>query len=258
MLRGGLVPGRPYVVSGTTGSGKTTFAVQFLQQGVRQGERALLVSIDEPPSEIRENVRAFGWDVGKIRILDAHPSARAYSRKVSLVEVAAQSAVGSLREAQHDVRTEALKQASPDISIQSLQLMMKREMEETRYGRVAIDSLTSLKRLADKSEDLRRSIMSLMRFLVESEATCLIITEPPPATELEPEVFISRGEIRLHKRILASRIERFVTVEKLRGSSHDTMPRPMVITEKGISVNPHTRISKAALKALQSVPTHFG
>jgi hypothetical protein len=77
MLGGGLIPGRPYVVSGTTGSGKTILAVQFLHQGVKQGERALLVAIDEPPAEIRENVRALGWDVGKIRILDVHPAAKA-------------------------------------------------------------------------------------------------------------------------------------------------------------------------------------
>ena len=70
MLRGGLMPGRPYVLSGTSGSGKTTFGIQFLQQGVKKGERALLVAVDEPPQEIRENVRALGWDVGKIRILD--------------------------------------------------------------------------------------------------------------------------------------------------------------------------------------------
>ena len=75
------------VLMGPSGSGKTTLAIQFLHQGVKRGERALLVAIDEPPQEIRENVRALGWDVGKIRILDVHPAAKAYSKRVSLVEV---------------------------------------------------------------------------------------------------------------------------------------------------------------------------
>src|SRR5512136_1333892 len=125
MLRGGLIRGRPYVVSGTTGSGKTTLAIQFLHQGVKQGERALLVAIDEPPVEIRENMRALGWDVGKIRILDVHPASKSFSKRVSMVEVAAQRSVGSLMEAGPSARTEAMKQASPEISVQSLQLMLK-------------------------------------------------------------------------------------------------------------------------------------
>jgi len=258
MLRGGLLPGRPYLVSGVSGSGKTTFAIQFLQAGVKKGERALLVSIDEPPAEIRENVKSFGWDVGKIRILDAHPGAKAYSKRVSLVEVAAQSAVGSLREARYDAGVEALKKVSPDISVQSLQLMLKREMREMHYSRLAIDSLTSLKRLADRSEDLRRSMMSLLRFISETHATSLVIAETPSPEDLEPETFISRGEIRLHKRTISSRIERFLTVEKFRGSAHDTMPRPMVITDKGLSVNPHKRVGKDALRVLQALPTYYG
>ncbi|HIJ16500.1 MAG TPA: hypothetical protein HA364_01815, partial [Thermoplasmata archaeon] len=136
MLDGGLIPGRPYVVAGSYGSGKTTFCVQFLQQGVRQGERALFVSIDEPPAELRENVRFLGWDVGKIRILDVHPAAKAYSKRVSLVEVAAQRAVGSLRDARADAKTESMKQMSPDLSPQSLQLMLKQELQEVKYSRV--------------------------------------------------------------------------------------------------------------------------
>ena len=253
MLNGGLVPGRPYVLSGTAGSGRTTAGVQFLQQGVRQGERALLVAIDEPPAEIRENVRYLGWDVGKIRILDVHPTAKAYSKKVSMVEVAAQRAVGSLREARDDARTEALKQASPDLSVQSLQLMLKQELKETRYSRVVIDSLTTLKRLSG-DQDVDMGMMSLMRFLSESSLTCLLITDVPDPTSVEPEIFVSRGEIRLHRIMTGTRIERCITIEKMRGSAHDTVPRPVSITKEGIQVAAGKKVPKPALSLLQGVP----
>jgi len=253
MLRGGLIAERPYVISGTSGSGKTTLGIQFLHEGVKRGERALMVAIDEPPSEIRENVRALGWDVGKIRILDVHPAAKAFSKKVSLVEVAAQRSVGSLRDAGPNLKTEAMKAVTPDISVQSLQLMLKQELDETKYSRVVVDSLTSLKKLSESEGDIEGGIMSLLRFLSESRVTSLIITELPDPTELQPEIFICRGEIRLHKRLIANRTDRFVSVEKLRGSSHDTLPRPMVITEKGIVVDPKKKLSKAAMKSLQSV-----
>jgi KaiC/GvpD/RAD55 family RecA-like ATPase len=253
MLRGGLIPGRPYVLSGTSGSGKTTFAIQFLQQGVKKGERSLLVAVDEPPQEIRENVRALGWDVGKIRILDVHPTAKAYSKRVSMVEVAAQKSVSSLMDTSGaSAKTEAMKKASPDLSLQSLQLMLKQELQETKYSRLAIDSLTSIKKLAETAGDTDASIMSLLRFLSESEVTSLIITDLPDPTRLEPEIFICRGEIRLHKRMVASRMDRCVTIEKFRGSPHDTLPRPMSISDKGISVEPGKKIPKASLKELQA------
>lgn len=258
MLGGGLIAGRPYVLSGTSGSGKTTFAIQFLQQGVKMGERALLVAVDEPPQEIRENVRALGWDVGKIRILDVHPTAKAYSKRVSMVEVAAQKSVSSLMDTSGaSAKTEALKKASPDLSLQSLQLMLKQELEETPYTRLAIDSLTSIKSLSETMSDTDTSIMSLLRFLSESGVTSLIITDLPDPTQLEPEIFLCRGEIRLHKRMVASRMDRCVTIEKFRGSAHDTLPRPMSISDKGIAVDATKKVSKATLKELQVV-TQFG
>lgn len=257
MLDGGLIPERPYVVSGTSGSGKTTFCIQFLQQGVKKGEKALLVAVDEPPQEIRENVRALGWDVGKIRILDVHPAAKAYSKRVSLVEVAAQKSVSSLMDASHTQKAEMLKKASPDLSLQSLQLMLRQELQDTKYSRLAIDSLTSIKKLSENVEDTSNSIMSLLRFLSESEVTSLIISDLPDPTMLEPEIFICRGEIRLHKRMVASRIDRCITIEKLRGSDHDTLPRPMSISEKGITVDPTKKIPKSSLKELQAF-TQYG
>jgi circadian clock protein KaiC len=252
MLRGGLLAGRPYVVSGTSGSGKTTLSIQFLHDGVKRGERALMVAIDEPPVEIRENVRALGWDVGKIRILDVHPAAKAFSKRVSMVEVAAQRSVSSLGEAGPSVKTEAMKAASPDVSVQSLQLMLKQELRETKYARVVVDSLTSLKKMSESTGDTDEGIMSLLRFLSESRVTSLLITDLPDPTELQPEMFISRGEIRLHKRMISNRMERFVSIEKLRGSAHDTLPRPMVITEKGIIVDAKKKISKASMRSLQA------
>lgn len=257
MLGGGFIPGRPYVVAGAYGTGKTTFCVQFLQQGVRQGERALFVSIDEPPSELRENVRFLGWDVGKIRILDVHPTAKAYSKRVSLVEVAAQRAVGSLREARADIKTELMKQMAPDLTPQSLQLMLRQELQEVKYSRLVIDSLTSLKRLTGGDEDIDSGILSLLRFLTEANLTSVLVTDFSDPTELEPEMFLSRGILRFQKVMVSSRTERCVWVEKLRGSAHDAQPRPVHITKSGLTVDSDKRVSKNALKLLHSIPAPF-
>ncbi len=257
MLHGGLIPGRPYVVQGPFGSGKTTFCIQFLQQGVRQGERALFVAIDEPPAELRENVRFLGWDVGKIRILDVHPAAKAYSRRVSLVEVAAQRAVGSLRQARADAKTESMKQMAPDLTPQSLQLMLRQELREVKYSRLVIDSLTSLKRLSGGEEDIDGGVLSLLRFLSEANLTSLIVTDLPEPTAVEPELFLSRGIVKFHKFMVSSRTERFVSVEKFRGSAHDTQPRALRITKSGISVDAGRKLGKSVLKMFDTMPSDF-
>jgi KaiC/GvpD/RAD55 family RecA-like ATPase len=257
MLNGGLIPGRPYAVAGAYGTGKTTFCIQFLQQGVRLGERALFVSIDEPPSELRENVRFLGWDVGKLRILDVHPAAKVYSRRVSLVEVAAQRAVGSLREARPDAKTESMKQMSPDLTPQSLQLMLKQELQEVKYSRLVIDSLTSLKGLTGVEEDIDTGIMSLFRFVTEANLTSLLVTDFGDPERLEPEMFLSRGIIRFNKAMMSSKTERCVWVEKFRGSAHDSQPRPLAITKSGVTVDPDKKVGRPFLKVLRAAPGDF-
>ena len=78
MALGGLPVSRPTIVTGTTGSGKTLFGMQFLAEGVRQfDEPGVLVTFEEPPSAIRRNVASLGLDIagweakGKWAFVDA-------------------------------------------------------------------------------------------------------------------------------------------------------------------------------------------
>jgi hypothetical protein len=52
--------------------------------------------------------------------------------------------------------------------------------------------------------------------------------------------------------MISNRMDRFVSIEKLRGSAHDTLPRPMLITETGITVDAKKKISKASMRSLQA------
>ncbi|MCJ2532295.1 MAG: circadian clock protein KaiC, partial [Candidatus Thermoplasmatota archaeon] len=76
MLNGGLIPHRPYIVSGPSGSGKSTLCMQFLLQGLREGQQGLFVALEEPPNEVRYNMESFGWKVGDVEILDANSDIR--------------------------------------------------------------------------------------------------------------------------------------------------------------------------------------
>jgi circadian clock protein KaiC len=61
---GGLPKGRTTLVSGTAGSAKTLFAVQFLAEGIqRSGDAGIFVTFEESPADIRRNVKSLGWDI---------------------------------------------------------------------------------------------------------------------------------------------------------------------------------------------------
>ena len=78
---GGLPRGRTTLVSGTAGSAKTVFAVQFLARGiVEDNEAGVFVTFEESPSDISQNMLGFGWDLqtweaqGKLAFVDASPN----------------------------------------------------------------------------------------------------------------------------------------------------------------------------------------
>ncbi|MBW3552892.1 MAG: circadian clock protein KaiC [Gemmatimonadetes bacterium] len=81
IAEGGLPKNRTTLVSGTAGSGKTVFAVQFLAAGIRDtDESGVFVTFEESPDDIRKNVLGFGWDLaqmeadGKLAFVDASPT----------------------------------------------------------------------------------------------------------------------------------------------------------------------------------------
>lgn len=76
---GGLPKHRTTLVSGTAGSAKTVFACHFLAQGIALGQSGVFLTFEEPPEEIRRNMRGFGWTIeqweedGKWAFIDASP-----------------------------------------------------------------------------------------------------------------------------------------------------------------------------------------
>ena len=79
IAKGGLPKNRTTLISGTAGSGKTVFAVQFIAAGIERGEPGVFVTFEESADNIRENMHSFGWDLakweaeGKLAFVDASP-----------------------------------------------------------------------------------------------------------------------------------------------------------------------------------------
>ena len=238
MLGGGLVPGRPYLLTGGNGSGKTLLALSFLKEGLRLGEDVLLVAADEPPSEIVENVRAFGWDLSQVQTLDANPGVRAFKRTAAVQEIRSMTDLKAMRE----LSDEAAR-PSPDqdaITIQSIHLKLRQQMAGKPFRRVVVDSMTSIRRFAVKAtgdpQAERTEIQSLLRFLAEREATTLITATPSDPGVLTAEEVLTRGEILLTRKWVGDRSVRQIKIVRMRGCAHDPERRAFAISPQGIVV----------------------
>jgi KaiC/GvpD/RAD55 family RecA-like ATPase len=236
MLGGGLMAGRPYLVTGSTGSGKTLLGLTFLLEGLRRGEEVLLVAVDEPPTEIMENVRSFGWDLNAVKTLEANPGTHAIKRNVAVQEIRTMTDLKSLR----DLTDARASGQTEEISIQSIQLKLRQQMAGKPFTRVLVDSITSIRRFAIKSsvdpQAERTEIQSLLRFLSEAGATALITATPSNPSVLNPEEILTRGEILLTRKWIGDRSVRQVKIVRMRGAAHDPERRPFAITPQGIVV----------------------
>src|SRR5690606_22650226 len=74
ILRGGYTRDRLYLIEGSPGSGKTTLALQYLLEGVRQGESLLYITLSETAVELRAVAAAHGWSLDGIHIQEVLPS----------------------------------------------------------------------------------------------------------------------------------------------------------------------------------------
>jgi KaiC/GvpD/RAD55 family RecA-like ATPase len=242
MLLGGFLPKRPYVVCGPPGSGKTTLGLHFLLEGLKNDESVMLIAVDEPPTEIKSNVRSFNWNLDQIKILDATPDISAYKKTPSIIDVGTVLDVKDMKDILEVRKSQQLR--IREVSVHSIQKMLKQEFDahlefaKKKYSRIVIDSLTSLKLFGMKGEDWKKYIQSFFRFLSELETTTLVVADEPKPNELESEFLISRGEIRLYRwlDVLSNELKRAVSIEKLRGSSFDEFVRPLSITTSGLVV----------------------
>jgi len=235
MLGGGLISGRPYLVTGGTGSGKTLLGITFLLEGVRRGEEVLLVAVDEPPGEIVENVRSLAWDLSAIKTLDANPGTRGIKRNMAVQEIRAMNDLKAMRDVAADPKRAS---DTEDIAIQSIQLKLRQQMADVPFRRVLVDSITSIRRFAVKSsvdpQAERTEIQSLLRFLSEAGVTTLITATPSDPGVLNPEEVLTRGEILLTRKWVGDRSIRQIKIVRMRGCAHDPERRPFVITSQGI------------------------
>jgi circadian clock protein KaiC len=216
---GGLPVGRTTLVSGTSGTGKTLFGVQFLYNGIQQFDEAgVFVTFEETAADIIKNAVSFGWDLqklideGKLFILDASPDPEG------------QEVVGNF-----------------DFSalIERIQYAIRKY----KARRVSIDSVTALFQQYDSASMVRREILRLVSRLKSIGVTTIITTERieeyGPIARFGVEEFVADNVVVVRNVLEGERRRRTVEILKLRGTTHMKGEYPFTITtHQGINIFP--------------------
>jgi len=240
MLHGGLWPGSLYLVIGPPGSGKTILAVQFLLEGVKRGEKVLLVALDEPPAEIRDNLgQMFGSNFDSIRVLDATLEMKSYER-TPVRDVSIQRKSESFGGVFPEIARSA-DLRNPELTANAVQEMIKNEILKNKITRLVIDSATSMRYFLMTNGDRNQFMQSFFRFLGDLRITTLVTIQDSHYHDLihrscGVEDIMARGIIRQYRWLQNNGFRLGVAIEKFRGSKHDTKIRRAKINHLGFLV----------------------
>jgi len=194
VLGGGLPRNHIYLVDGEPGTGKTTLALQYLLEGVAQGERGLYVTLSESEAELTDVAHSHGWTLDGITIY----------------ELTADGSGGG------DEDYTIFHPAEVELK-QTLDAVLE-VVERVQPTRVAIDSLSELRLLARDSLRFRRQILAIKQFFAGRDCTVLLLDDKSaPAGDMQLHS-LAHGVILLEHIALEYGAERRrLQVTKLRG-----------------------------------------
>jgi circadian clock protein KaiC len=217
---GGLPRGRPTLVCGGAGCGKTLFAAEFLVRGASQfGEPGVFMSFEETDAELRANIASLGFDLASL-----------VRRKKILLEY---------------VRIERSEiHETGEYDLEGLFVRLNLAIESIGAKRVVLDTLEALFAGLPNEAILRAELRRLFRWLKDKGVTAVITAERgrEQLTRHGLEEYVSDCVILLDHRVTDQIATRHLRVVKYRGSLHGTNEFPFLIGEDGLSVLPITSL----------------
>ena len=207
LIGGGLYPNTLTLLTGTTGTGKTIGSVQFIWEGAtKHDEKGVYVSFEEPPENIKENAKKFGWDFEKLE----------KEGKVIFVRY-------------------------DPYHIEDVYELIETNIKKIGAKRVVIDSISALGLYVRDTPELRRMIFNISLLLRKLNCTTILTSEILPLqkslSRFGVEEFVTDGVIVLYYLRTDSQYSRSLTIWKMRGTEHSHKLHPYSIdSKKGIVV----------------------
>ncbi len=217
---GGFPKGRPTLVCGSAGCGKTLLSMQFLIKGITEfGEPGVFMSFEEPSDDLTLNVKSLGFDVEKLK------------KEKKLV-------VDHVRVERSEI------EETGEYDLEGLFIRLGYAIDSVKAKRVVLDTIESLFAGLDNQGILRAELRRLFHWLKEKGVTAVITGERGEATLTRQglEEYVSDCVILLDHRVIEQVSTRRLRVVKYRGSTHGTNEYPFLIDENGLSVLPITSL----------------
>jgi circadian clock protein KaiC len=220
ITEGGFPKGRPILVCGTAGCGKTLMAMQFLVKGiVEYNEPGVFMSFEETAKDLAQNVSSLGFDLNKLVDDD--------KLRIDYVRIE---------------KTEI--EETGEYDLEALFIRLNYAIESIGAKRVVLDTIESLFGGIDNAGLLRSEIRRLFQWLKDKGVTTIITGERGEGslTRHGLEEYVSDCVILLDFRVIEQIATRRLRIIKYRGSTHGTNEYPFLIDESGISVLPITSL----------------
>jgi len=217
---GGLPAGRPTLVCGSAGAGKTLFAMEFLVRGATlYNQPGVFISFEESNEELTTNVASLGFDLNQL-IVD---------KKLVLDYVFIE-------------RSEI--EETGEYDLEGLFLRLGHAIDSIGAKRIVLDTLEALFSALPNEAIIRAELRRLFRWLKEKGVTALITCERGEGklTRYGLEEYVADCVILLDNRVENQISTRRMRIVKYRGTSHGTNEYPFLIDEKGFSVVPITSL----------------
>src|ERR687886_2550768 len=214
IAKGGLPANRTTLVSGTAGSGKTVFAMQFLAAGIRDaGEHGVFVTFEESAADIRKNMRSFGWDLesweaaGRLAFVDASP----------------------------DPHIEIIESGAFDLG--ALLARVENAVRKVSAKRVSVASLGAMFSQFSDQSVVRRELFRIASALKSMGVTALLTAERTedygPVARFGVEEFIADNVMILRNVLGEETRRRTIEILKFRGTDHQKGEFPFTIVPDG-------------------------
>ncbi len=220
ITNGGLPKGRPTLICGAAGCGKTLLSMEFLVRGATQyGEPGVFLSFEETTEELTQNVASLGWD---------------------LEQLIADKLIGL----DHLYIDPADIHETGDYDLEGLFIRLNSAIDSIGAKRVVLDTVEVLFAGLSNASIVRAELRRLFRWLKTKGVTAVITGErgENSLTRQGLEEYVSDCVIRLDQRIHEELSTRRLQILKYRGSHHGSNEYPFLIEENGISVLPITSI----------------
>ncbi|HEV7211026.1 MAG TPA: circadian clock protein KaiC [Blastococcus sp.] len=219
---GGLPSGRPTLVTGGAGSGKTQFGLEFLVRGAEDfGEPGVLLAFEESATDLADNAASLGFDL---------PALEAAGRLV----------VDAVQLDPHEIVT------TGDFDLDGLFIRLAAAVQSVGGKRVVLDTIEVLFAALDNEAIVRAEFTRLLRWLKDQGLTTVITGERGREGELTRfgiEEYVSDCVIVLDHRVRDELATRRLRIVKYRGSSHGTNEYPFLIRDRGLMVWPLTEVA---------------